>query len=89
MVVWSQVEAGVAVVAACLPTLRPLLFGKSIDSLIGSIRSMLSLNSIPRSPNIERRGSDSETLTDGNGLPGDGIMMQDAMAFKEAHADNV
>lgn len=58
--VWSQVEAGVAVIAACLPTLRTLFLGKSLDTLISSIRSMLSLNSIERSQHNERRGSDSE-----------------------------
>lgn len=68
VVIWSQVEAGVAVIAACLPTLRPLFLKGSIDSLIGSIRSVLSLNSLPCLQSAERRGSGNEALTDGNGL---------------------
>ena len=68
VVVWSMVEAGVAVIAACLPTVRPLFLGKSPESLIGSIRSMLSLNSIGRSHDRERRGSDSEALASGGGV---------------------
>lgn len=60
VVVWSQVEAGVAVLAACLPTLRPLLFGHAAESLIRSIRSLLSLSSRQSS---KRHGSDVENLT--------------------------
>ena len=60
--VWSQVEAGVAVIAACLPTLRPLFRGKSLETLINSFRSMLSLASLDRSQHNGRRASDSEGL---------------------------
>ena len=42
---WGQVEAGVGIVAACLPTLRPLFLGKAPESLINSIRSAFSLSS--------------------------------------------
>ena len=66
VVVWSQVEVGVAVIAACLPTLRPLFHGNSPETLMGSIRSMLSLSSSGRAQRIsERRGSDSEALASG------------------------
>ena len=41
-----MIEAGLAVIAACLPTLRPL-FGKiSVDSIVNSVRSALSLDSL-------------------------------------------
>jgi hypothetical protein len=47
--IWSEVEACVAVIAACLPTLRPLFAGKSPESLIGSIRSIFSPNTVKNS----------------------------------------
>lgn len=42
---WPMIEMGVALVTACLPTLRPLLHGLS-ESVIQSIRSNLSLSSL-------------------------------------------
>ena len=41
-----MVELGVGMIAICLPTLRPLFRGWSPESIIRSIRSALSLNSI-------------------------------------------
>jgi hypothetical protein len=43
---WPMIEMGVAMVAACLPTLRPLFYGVSLESIINSVRSMISLQSI-------------------------------------------
>lgn len=43
---WPMIEMGVALVTACLPTLRPLLHGLSPESMIQSIRSNLSLSSL-------------------------------------------
>ena len=63
---WSQVEAGIGIVAACLPTLRPLFVGRSPESLIDSIRSVFSLRPFGsghlREQNRQRRRSDSEQL---------------------------
>ncbi|CAG8973917.1 hypothetical protein HYALB_00003695 [Hymenoscyphus albidus] len=56
--IWQIVELGAAVTGACLPTLRPLLHGYSPESVVGSIRSTLSINSEARS--IRRKGSDDE-----------------------------
>lgn len=79
VVVWSHIEADVAVIAACLPTLPfPIFFGKSIDSLSGSIRSMLTPNSIEHSHDVERRGSDSEALIDGNGMNLDSVRVAES-----------
>ncbi|KAL2047312.1 hypothetical protein N7G274_001333 [Stereocaulon virgatum] len=36
---WTQVESALAVVSACLPTLRPLLQGFSLESMIRSLRT--------------------------------------------------
>ena len=43
---WSLVETGVAVPVACLPTLRPMFHGLSPESVIDSIRSIISHSSI-------------------------------------------
>lgn len=41
--VWGIVEAGIAVIASCLPSLRPLFSGeKSAESLLASLRQRLS-----------------------------------------------
>ena len=42
---WSLVETAMAVISACLPTLRPLFHGFSPESILGSIRSRISLKS--------------------------------------------
>lgn len=43
--VWSYVEVGVGVVAACLPTLRPWLHRRTPESIVNSVRSKISLQS--------------------------------------------
>ncbi|KAF2205334.1 hypothetical protein GQ43DRAFT_386103, partial [Delitschia confertaspora ATCC 74209] len=43
---WTIPETCIAVVCACLPTLRPLFHGWSPESLVGSVRSALSLHSV-------------------------------------------
>ena len=43
---WAMIQMGVALVTACLPTLRPLFDGVSPESIIQSIRSNLSLSSL-------------------------------------------
>ncbi|KAF2190341.1 hypothetical protein K469DRAFT_443815, partial [Zopfia rhizophila CBS 207.26] len=43
---WTIPETCIAVVGACLPTLRPLFHGWSPESVIGSVRSALSLGSL-------------------------------------------
>ena len=42
---WGMLEMGVAMVAICLPALRPLLKGTSLESIMRSFRSILSLGS--------------------------------------------
>ena len=43
---WGMLEMGVALIAVCLPTLRPLFHGWSPESIIRSFRSALSLGSV-------------------------------------------
>lgn len=45
LVIWTSVEPTLGVIGACLPTLRPVFKGMSPESVIGSIRSALSLRS--------------------------------------------
>ena len=54
---WSLFETGVAVPVACLPTLRPIFHGLSPESVINSIRSMISLSSIHSQQKKKPRGS--------------------------------
>lgn len=58
---WSMIEMGISIVAACLPTIRPL-FGKlSPDRILHSIRSMFSLQSLTSlTPSARRRAAGSE-----------------------------
>lgn len=43
---WGMLEVGIALVAACLPVLRPLFQGWSPESIIRSLRSQISLRSV-------------------------------------------
>ncbi|KAL2044671.1 hypothetical protein N7G274_002445 [Stereocaulon virgatum] len=48
---WSIVEAGLSLIAACLPTLRLLVAKTSMDSIVRSFRSAISLGSVASSRN--------------------------------------
>lgn len=61
--VWGYVEAGVGVIAACLPTLRPLLNARMPESIMNSVRSKLSINSLRSQRTPNRPGSDINELT--------------------------
>ena len=59
---WSMIEMGISVVAACLPTLAPLVGDKSpLEGVIRSVRSILSLGS---SHSLQR----SQETAPGNGM---------------------
>ncbi|APA08412.1 hypothetical protein sscle_03g031820 [Sclerotinia sclerotiorum 1980 UF-70] len=60
--VWSYVEVGVGVVAACLPTLRPIFGSRTPESLVNSVRSAVTLNSLTSS---RRRAFANESGIDG------------------------
>ncbi|OTB02915.1 hypothetical protein M426DRAFT_322160 [Hypoxylon sp. CI-4A] len=46
VLVWTYVEVGVGVVAACLPTLKPIFDNRSVASVVASVRSKVSLRSM-------------------------------------------
>ena len=68
---WGMLEIGIAMVAACLPVLRPLFQGWSPESIIRSFRSQISLKSIGsgNKASINAKGSahrtESETAITG------------------------
>jgi len=55
---WVVIEASLAITSACLPTIRPVFRGMSPESVIRSVRSALSLNSL-RSNGSKRDGFDN------------------------------
>ena len=53
--VWGLVEQGVAIIAACLPTLKPLFLKTSVESILRSIREILLPRSSFSSARLEQR----------------------------------
>ncbi len=88
---WGFLETGVAIVAACLPLLRPLFNRWSLESVIRSIRSAISLRSTSSrgrsSSNSKRRTtqrSESEVAITGHPYRGptlDGVNSVDVEAY--------
>lgn len=65
---WATLELGVGMVAVCLPTLRPLFRDASLESMVRSLRSFVSLpsfTSLSRQP----RGDSSDGFTEIKGNP--------------------
>ena len=60
ILVWSSIENGVAIVAACLPTLRLLFKHGSVEEFLKSLRSKFSLSSL-RSTRTYRRTSETDS----------------------------
>ncbi len=68
MMFWSMIEMGIAVVAGCLPTIWPLISNISLDDMMRTVRSVLSLDSLrsaasgsqSRSKSTGRSGSKSD-----------------------------
>lgn len=45
-VYWTMLESALAIISACLPTLRPAFHGWSPESMVQSVRSKMSLQSL-------------------------------------------
>jgi hypothetical protein len=59
---WAHNEAHASTFTACLPTLRPLFQdNRSVHSLIGSVRSLLSINSNKSTENDGKSQSDASS----------------------------
>ena len=64
---WSIIEASLNIVAACLPTLGPLLAKFSLESVVRSVRSAISLHSIrSRGSSNTKHSSSSRTAKSKN-----------------------
>lgn len=82
MVVWSLIEVGIAITAACLPTFRSLFRGSFLESMLGSIRSALSLHSVGKAFKRQRDNGENLELTDNteiNIVEESGIKITDGM----------
>ncbi|KAI1132271.1 hypothetical protein F5Y10DRAFT_218512 [Nemania abortiva] len=67
VLVWTYVEVGVGIVAACLPTLKPILDDRSIDSVVASVRSKISLQTLD-SKSGHSKNSKNKAPDGSNGL---------------------
>ena len=82
---WAMMEMGVAMIAVCLPTLQRLFRNWSLESIIRSVRSAVSLRSTGssrRSPPTAREAaarSESETAIAGPQQPGLGYKQYDEL----------
>lgn len=54
--IWSMIEIGIAVVAGCLPTIWPLISKMSLEDMMRTLKSVLSLESL-RSRGSTTKGS--------------------------------
>jgi len=70
---WDMLQIGVAMVAACLPVLRPLLRGWSLESIVNGFRSALFLRFMAggskSSPRVKKTAGPSESKTTIMGVP--------------------
>jgi len=64
--VWSFVEVAVGTVAACIPTLRPIINARTPESIVNSVRSAITLNSL--SSSARRRALQSSVGASGTDL---------------------
>lgn len=59
---WAHIEACASIVAACLPTYGPLFGGvRSLESLVGSFRSLFSIGSRSKLSISEQRTKSKQT----------------------------
>ena len=61
---WSMVEDGIAVIATSLPTLHYFMARKSVQSVVRSVRSILSLRSSTAPSTLTGRASNQTSFTE-------------------------
>ena len=92
---WAMMEMGVAMIAVCLPTLRPLFRNWSLESIIRSVRSAVSLRSMGSSsrppPTAQEAAarSESETAIAGPQQPRQGYKHYDEMDVEAYYLDEM
>jgi hypothetical protein len=70
IVYWPMIEAALGVIAACLPTLRPLFKGWSVEDFLANMKSTFTLRSTTASSTWKSKGStrsDEESLGSSSG----------------------
>ena len=65
LIFWSMLELGVAMIAICLPTLRPVFRAVSLESMLRSIRSLVSLSGTSKSSRSAQSKQSNESGSDG------------------------
>lgn len=73
IVYWPMIEASLGVIAACLPTLRPLFKGWSVERFIAGIRSSFTLRSSNADSSWERNGALRDGDADSSSRSTDGF----------------
>ncbi|KAK5637481.1 hypothetical protein RRF57_013196 [Xylaria bambusicola] len=63
---WSMIEAGLSLIAACLPTTQHLFRGISLASVVASVRSAISLSSLGTQGSSGSRSRPTVHPYDGN-----------------------
>ena len=92
---WGFLETGVAIVASCLPVLSPLFRCLSLESIIRSFRSAISLRSMGSSSKSSLKkhgapGAESETAIAGfpsSGYPPNDMISIDVEAYAMGRVD--
>ncbi|KUJ17954.1 uncharacterized protein LY89DRAFT_683928 [Mollisia scopiformis] len=80
-IIWTSIEPCMGVIGACLPSLRPIFLGFSPESLVGSIRSVLSLRSMGSRDSRGRSKKDSQRLRE----PSESVDGASGKSFENIH----
>lgn len=83
---WTVPECSLAVVCACLPTLRPVFHGITPTSLVNSMRSLFSITSVGSKNNSNATFADHPWRVVGEDGHADGSMAEIARVDTEANS---
>ena len=63
MIFWGMLELGVAMIAVCLPTMRPMFKGMGVESMLRSLRSFMSLSEGSRATGASHGSDPKDSAT--------------------------
>lgn len=81
-------EAGIAVIVACLPTLNFLLGKRQLTSLINSIRSAISLESIRSNRSRQSHNATAPTIQDNISTSSQAQIVKTSTSLSRAQEDD-
>ena len=84
---WSMIEAGLAIIASCLPTLQALFIKGSLQSMVATVRSMISVLSL-RSHNSHGSKESRPSQPPYSEIHGIDIGAEDTIALREIDEDS-